>query len=100
MKSKDRTDRNGREIAGWVKKRVDGRKNIREKYRKKVKEGRKLEEAKTNILAENARKTLKMRLKTREDLEQRCVGSGNAKSTILILPPSSKLRKMKHIPVK
>lgn len=49
-KSKDRWDRNGREIAGWVKNRVDGRKNIREEYRKKVEEGRRLEEAKTNIL--------------------------------------------------
>lgn len=68
MKSKDKWDRNGGEIAGWVKNRVDGTKNIREEYRKNVEEERRLEEAKTNILAENARRqTLKMRLKTKED---------------------------------
>lgn len=41
--------------------------------------------------------------KAKEDLEQRCVGLGEAEKTVLlliILPPPSKARKMKHIPVK
>lgn len=42
MKSKDRWERNGGEIAGWVKNRVDGRKNIREKYRKESRGGEKI----------------------------------------------------------
>lgn len=41
--------------------------------------------------------------KTKEDLEQRCVGLGEAEKTVLlliILPPPCKARKMKHVPVK
>lgn len=72
IKSKNRQERNGGEIAGWVK-IVDGRKNIREEYRKKVDEWKRLEEAETNILAEDAqRRTLKMRLKTRGFGERVC----------------------------
>lgn len=101
---------------GRKKQRVDGRKNVREQYRKKSERrkkrrgddwrelrqilGRRRKKADTENEAEDAEAES---LKAKEDLEQRCVGFGKAEKTILlliILPPPSKQRRMKHIPVK
>lgn len=66
-----------------------------------------MERDETNSLAENeaedAEDAEAESPKAKEDLEQRCVGLGEAEKTVLlliILPPPSKVRKTKHIPVK